>query len=149
MITSVGTTNLFAALNTATGQVVGRCFDRRRTAEFLKFMDQVVAAYPGRELHVVLDNLSTHMGEEVNVRLSTMTPRRTSRATGKTTGTSDPHWRGHQAAARSAPVATANTSPATCGVSMLRSSPTAGRPSVLSWRGARSATRSGGPRILR
>src|SRR3954447_432405 len=65
-----GTTNLFAALNTATGEVVGRCFDRRRTAEFLKFMDQVVAAYPGRELHVVLDNLSTHMGDDVDTWLA-------------------------------------------------------------------------------
>lgn len=34
-----GTTNLFAALNTATGEVVGRCFARRRTKEFLKFMN--------------------------------------------------------------------------------------------------------------
>jgi transposase len=61
-----GTTNLFAALNTATGGVIGRCFDRRRTAEFLRFMDQVVAAYPEPELHVVLDNLSTHTGEDVD-----------------------------------------------------------------------------------
>lgn len=65
-----GTTNLFAALNTATGQVLGRCFDRRRTVEFLTFMDQVVAAYPERELHVVLDNLSTHMGEDVDAWLA-------------------------------------------------------------------------------
>jgi transposase len=61
-----GTTNLFAALNTATGEVVGRCFDRRRTKEFLKFMDQVVAAYEGRAIHVVLDNLSTHSGSDID-----------------------------------------------------------------------------------
>ncbi|MGI8451325.1 MAG: IS630 family transposase [Streptosporangiaceae bacterium] len=61
-----GTTNLFAALNTATGDVIGKCFDRRRTTEFLRFMDQVVSAHVGRELHVVLDNLSTHKGEEVD-----------------------------------------------------------------------------------
>lgn len=61
-----GTTNLFAALNTATGEVVGRCFHRRRTKEFLKFMGEVVAAHEGTEIHVVLDNLSTHSGPAVD-----------------------------------------------------------------------------------
>jgi transposase len=61
-----GTTNLFAALNTATGEVMGRCFARRRTKEFLKFMDQVVATHDARELHVVLDNQSTHSGSDVD-----------------------------------------------------------------------------------
>lgn len=60
-----GTTNLFAALDTATGQVLGRCFGRRRTKEFLTFMDEVVVGYDGREVHVVLDNLSTHSGSDV------------------------------------------------------------------------------------
>lgn len=61
-----GTTNLFAALNTGTGEVTGRCFPRRRTSEFLKFMDQVAVQHPGREIHVVLDNLSTHSGQKVD-----------------------------------------------------------------------------------
>lgn len=61
-----GTTNLFAALNTATGEVLGRCFQRRRTKEFLKFMDQVVAKHQDRQIHVVLDNLSTHSGSDVD-----------------------------------------------------------------------------------
>jgi transposase len=61
-----GTTNLFAALNTHTGEVIGDCYPKRRTEEFLKFMDQVVAAYKDQELHVVLDNLSTHKGDTVN-----------------------------------------------------------------------------------
>ena len=65
-----GTTNLFAALNTATGDVVGRCFARRRTKEFLKFMNQVVDTHDGREIHVVLDNLSTHSGSDVDKWLS-------------------------------------------------------------------------------
>jgi len=65
-----GTTNLFAALNTATGEITGSCFARRRTVEFLKFMDQVVAAHSDRELHVVLDNLSTHKGDEVDAWLA-------------------------------------------------------------------------------
>lgn len=55
-----GTTTLFAALDVATGKVVGRHYKRRRRVEFLHFMNQVVAAYPGHEIHVVLDNLSTH-----------------------------------------------------------------------------------------
>jgi transposase len=65
-----GTTNLFAALNTATGEVMGRCFSRRRTKEFLKFMDQVATTYDGREIHVVLDNLSTHSGSDVDTWLA-------------------------------------------------------------------------------
>ncbi len=55
-----GTTTLFAALNVASGEVVGRHYKRRRRVEFLDFMNRVIAAYPEREIHVVLDNLSTH-----------------------------------------------------------------------------------------
>ena len=55
-----GTTTLFAALNVASGKVIGRHYKRRRRVEFLDFMNRVVAAYPEREIHVVLDNLSTH-----------------------------------------------------------------------------------------
>ena len=53
-----GTTTLFAALNVASGEVVGRHYKRRRRVEFLDFMNRVIAAYPEREIHVVLDNLS-------------------------------------------------------------------------------------------
>jgi len=55
-----GTTTLFAALDIATGQVLAGHYNRRRRREFLDFMSEIVAAYPGRELHVVLDNLNTH-----------------------------------------------------------------------------------------
>jgi transposase len=55
-----GTTTLFAAFNVATGAVIGRQYKRRRRIEFLDFMNRVVAAHPGRELHVILDNLNTH-----------------------------------------------------------------------------------------
>jgi transposase len=55
-----GTTTLFAALNVATGEVVGRHYKRRRRVEFLEFMNTIVADYPDREIHVILDNLSTH-----------------------------------------------------------------------------------------
>jgi transposase len=55
-----GTTTLFAALEVLTGKVVGGHARRRRRRDFLAFMNDVVAAFPDKELHVVLDNLSTH-----------------------------------------------------------------------------------------
>jgi transposase len=55
-----GTTTLFASLNVGSGEVVGRHYQRRRRVEFLDFMNQIVAQHPGKEIHVVLDNLSTH-----------------------------------------------------------------------------------------
>jgi transposase len=55
-----GTTTLFAALEVATGQVQTGHYRRRRRREFLDFMNEVVAAHPDTELHVVLDNLNTH-----------------------------------------------------------------------------------------
>jgi transposase len=55
-----GTSTLFTALEVATGLVKAGHYPRRRRREFLDFMNQVVACYPDRELHVVLDNLNTH-----------------------------------------------------------------------------------------
>ena len=55
-----GTSTLFAALTVATGQVQAGHYQRRRRVEFLDFMNQVVAAHPAGDLHVILDNLSTH-----------------------------------------------------------------------------------------
>lgn len=55
-----GTTTLFAALNVATGEVRAGHYERRRRVEFLDFMDGVVADHPEKEIHVILDNLSTH-----------------------------------------------------------------------------------------
>jgi len=51
---------LFAALEVATGRVTDACTDRHRHQEFQGFLKQVAAAYPRRQLHVVVDNLSTH-----------------------------------------------------------------------------------------
>jgi transposase len=59
-----GTSTLFAALNVATGQVLGGHFQRKRRVEFLEFMDRLVALHPGKELHVILDSLSTHRIEQ-------------------------------------------------------------------------------------
>ncbi len=55
-----GTQTLLAALEIATGKVVAPIRDRRTTVDFLSVMDDVVSAYPVRELHVVLDNLNIH-----------------------------------------------------------------------------------------
>ncbi len=58
-----GTTSLFAALDVATGRVIGRCHRRHRHQEFLQFLDHVDAALPrGPEVavHIVLDNYGTH-----------------------------------------------------------------------------------------
>jgi len=57
-----GTTSLFAALDVATGKVIGKCHRRHRHQEFLKFMQTVDAAIPpdAGEIHLVLDNYGTH-----------------------------------------------------------------------------------------
>jgi transposase len=61
-----GTTNLFAALDVLTGKIVGQTFRRKRTKEFLRFMDRLVEQYPAQqEIHVILDNLRTHNNAEV------------------------------------------------------------------------------------
>jgi transposase len=56
-----GTTTLFAGLEVVTGQVKAGHYKRKRRREFLDFMNEIVADYPPDvELHVILDNLSTH-----------------------------------------------------------------------------------------
>lgn len=61
-----GTLSLYAALNTRTGEVLGRTVDRHTSEEFVAFLSSVVAAAPkGQALHVILDNLSTHKTRRV------------------------------------------------------------------------------------
>ena len=58
-----GTTSLFAALDVATGAVIGKCHRRHRRQEFLKFLDHADATLtkePGITIHLVLDNYATH-----------------------------------------------------------------------------------------
>jgi transposase len=55
-----GTSTLFAALEVATGKIKASHKRRRRRVEFLAFMNELTAAYPGRRLEVILDNLNTH-----------------------------------------------------------------------------------------
>lgn len=55
-----GTLTLFAALDIATGEVVGKCKKRHRHQEFLEFLRHLDKAFPDTDLHLVLDNASTH-----------------------------------------------------------------------------------------
>nr|WP_181197320.1 IS630 family transposase [Enhygromyxa salina] len=56
-----GTTTLFAALNVATGEVIGECHPRHRAIEFRKFLNTINKAVPkDLEVHIVLDNYGTH-----------------------------------------------------------------------------------------
>jgi transposase len=59
-----GTTTLFAALEITTGLVKTAHYQRRRRREFLDFMNDLVAAQAGRQIHVILDNLNTHKPKE-------------------------------------------------------------------------------------
>jgi len=64
-----GTTNLFAALNVHTGEVTGECKPSRNGANFLAFLKKATRPHAGKEIHVVLDNLSTHTTPEVKAWL--------------------------------------------------------------------------------
>jgi transposase len=55
-----GLTSLYAALEVATGTVLGECRPRHTGDDFVAFLTRVARAYRGRELHVILDNSSTH-----------------------------------------------------------------------------------------
>jgi transposase len=66
-----GTTTLFAALNVLDGTVLGRCMQRHRHQEFLRFLNAVEAAVPaGKLVHAVLDNYATHKHPKVRAWLA-------------------------------------------------------------------------------
>lgn len=61
-----GTTSLFAALDVATGHVIGRCYARHRSEEFLRFLKTIDREVPKElDVHLVLDNLATHNTDAV------------------------------------------------------------------------------------
>lgn len=65
-----GTTSLFAALDVATGEVIGECYGRHRHQEFLKFLKVIEKQVPeGLEVHLVMDNYSTHKAPKVKAWL--------------------------------------------------------------------------------
>lgn len=56
-----GTTSLFAALDIASGFVIGKCYKRHRATEFLDFLKQIDARVPeGLDIHIIMDNYATH-----------------------------------------------------------------------------------------
>jgi transposase len=56
-----GTTTLFAALDIATGKVIGQCFPRHRAREFLTFLRTLETQVPDDlDVHLVMDNYATH-----------------------------------------------------------------------------------------
>jgi transposase len=62
-----GTTTLFAALNVLDGTVLGRCMERHRHQEFIKFLNAVERKVPtGKIIHVILDNYGTHKHPKVD-----------------------------------------------------------------------------------
>jgi len=62
-----GTLDLFAALNVATGEVLARCKQKHRAQDFVAFLGDLDASVaPKLEIHVVLDNLSTHKAPAVH-----------------------------------------------------------------------------------
>ena len=66
-----GTTSLFAALDVATGRVIGKCYRRHRAREFLDFLKEIDRHVPeGLDLHIVMDNYATHKTAAVKAWLA-------------------------------------------------------------------------------
>jgi len=55
-----GLTSLYAALEVASGRVIGECRERHTGLDFVGFLARVERNYSGQELHVIIDNSSTH-----------------------------------------------------------------------------------------
>ena len=61
-----GTTTLFAALNVLNGKVIGRCMQKHRHQEYIRFLDAVDATVPtGKTVHAIVDNYATHKHPKV------------------------------------------------------------------------------------
>jgi transposase len=61
-----GTTTLFAAFNILNGKVIGSCLPRHRGKEFIKFLNQLENEVPPElDIHLILDNYSTHKSASV------------------------------------------------------------------------------------
>jgi transposase len=66
-----GTTTLFAALNVIEGRVIGRCMQRHRHQEFIRFLNTIEAEIPaGKVIHVILDNYGSHKHPKVQAWLN-------------------------------------------------------------------------------
>jgi transposase len=66
-----GTTSLFAALNTLTGEVIGTCMKKHRHQEWIRFLNLIKGSVPhGKDVHVICDNYATHKHEKVKAWLA-------------------------------------------------------------------------------
>jgi transposase len=66
-----GTLSLYAAFNTKSGTVLGKTVDRHTSAEFIAFLTLIVASQVrGKEIHVIVDNLSAHKTKTVQAFLA-------------------------------------------------------------------------------
>jgi hypothetical protein len=66
-----GTTSLFAALDIATGAVIGKCYKRHRATEYLDFLKKLDAAMPeGPKVHLVMDNSATQKTPKIKAWLA-------------------------------------------------------------------------------
>ena len=61
-----GTTTLFATLNILDGMVIGQHYQRHRQEEFISFLDHTAASFEDQEVHVFLENCSTHKTAKVH-----------------------------------------------------------------------------------
>jgi transposase len=65
-----GMTTLFAALDVLEGKIIGRCMQRHRHQEFIRFLNAIEAEVPvGKIVHVILDNYATHKHPKVRAWL--------------------------------------------------------------------------------
>ncbi|MBI4517714.1 MAG: IS630 family transposase [Deltaproteobacteria bacterium] len=60
-----GTTCLFACFNVGTGKVLGWCNATRKQPDYLRFLDMVADTYPSGAVHLIADNLNTHVSQAV------------------------------------------------------------------------------------
>jgi transposase len=61
-----GTTTLFAAFNILNGKVIGNCLPRHRAKEFIRFLNHLETEVPPeQEIHLIMDNYSTHKSAAV------------------------------------------------------------------------------------
>src|SRR4029078_8793832 len=66
-----GTTSLFAALDVASGFVIGKCYKRHRSSEFLNFLKEIDGQVPKRlDIHIVMDNYATHKPPKIKAWLA-------------------------------------------------------------------------------
>lgn len=66
-----GTTSLFAALDVATGFVIGKCYKQHRATEFLDFLKEIDRQVPeGLDIHIIMDNYATHKTAKVRAWLA-------------------------------------------------------------------------------